>query len=328
MRRYSLWALIVVLMAPLIWAQEKEEPAEQDASTPAQQYAQLVRDHRTALNAFMAEYRKATNAEERRKLLSESYPQPAKYAAKFLELAQQNPDAAVATQALGWILTNASGTPESEAAGKSLLERAAKNPEDPKSLDQLILVATRMRGKLGDEAGSKLLKMASDKQDDPAVFDALASLVSRGQGDLADKAATWLLENQVDNEKLGMICLRTMYSRSESVQDWLRKVVDKSTNATVKGSASYALAKSMLRSNSKNTDQVEQLLESVVQDYGDLKVGRRTLRQMAEGDLFELRNLQIGMTAPDITGEDVDGEAFKLSDYRGKVVVLDFWGDW
>ena len=37
---------------------------------------------------------------------------------------------------------------------------------------------------------------------------------------------------------------------------------------------------------------------------------------------------QIGQTAPEIEGEDIDGQRFKLSDYRGKVVVLDFWGDW
>jgi len=43
---------------------------------------------------------------------------------------------------------------------------------------------------------------------------------------------------------------------------------------------------------------------------------------------FEKENLQLGMTAPDIVGEDVDGVAFKLSDYRGKVVVLDYWGFW
>ena len=43
---------------------------------------------------------------------------------------------------------------------------------------------------------------------------------------------------------------------------------------------------------------------------------------------FEKARLQIGMEAPDIVGEDLDGVSFKLSDYRGKVVVLDFWGDW
>ncbi|MHC4830376.1 MAG: peroxiredoxin family protein [Planctomycetota bacterium] len=32
--------------------------------------------------------------------------------------------------------------------------------------------------------------------------------------------------------------------------------------------------------------------------------------------------------APDIEGEDLDGVSFKLSDYRDKVVLLVFWGDW
>jgi hypothetical protein len=38
--------------------------------------------------------------------------------------------------------------------------------------------------------------------------------------------------------------------------------------------------------------------------------------------------LNIGQVAPEIEGEDLDGKHFKLSDYRGKVVVLDFWGNW
>ena len=38
--------------------------------------------------------------------------------------------------------------------------------------------------------------------------------------------------------------------------------------------------------------------------------------------------LQIGQVAPDFTAPDADEVLFKLSDYRGKVVVLDFWGFW
>jgi hypothetical protein len=38
--------------------------------------------------------------------------------------------------------------------------------------------------------------------------------------------------------------------------------------------------------------------------------------------------LEVGNQAPEISGEDIDGKKFKLSDYRGKVVMLDFWGDW
>jgi len=36
----------------------------------------------------------------------------------------------------------------------------------------------------------------------------------------------------------------------------------------------------------------------------------------------------IGALAPEIAGKDLDGVAFQLSDYRGKVLLLDFWGDW
>ncbi len=36
----------------------------------------------------------------------------------------------------------------------------------------------------------------------------------------------------------------------------------------------------------------------------------------------------VGLEAPEITGVDLDGEEFSLSDYRGKLVMLDFWGDW
>ncbi|HLP25936.1 MAG TPA: redoxin domain-containing protein [Acidobacteriota bacterium] len=38
--------------------------------------------------------------------------------------------------------------------------------------------------------------------------------------------------------------------------------------------------------------------------------------------------LKIGAQAPDFVSQTVDGKAVKLSDFRGKVVVLDFWATW
>lgn len=38
--------------------------------------------------------------------------------------------------------------------------------------------------------------------------------------------------------------------------------------------------------------------------------------------------LDAGNLVPEITGEDLEGTSFKLSDYKGKVIMLDFWGDW
>ena len=48
----------------------------------------------------------------------------------------------------------------------------------------------------------------------------------------------------------------------------------------------------------------------------------------ANAELYEIRNLCAGKPAPEIAGQDVDGKSFKLSDYRGKVVVVSFWATW
>ncbi|MBK7645447.1 MAG: redoxin domain-containing protein [Planctomycetes bacterium] len=65
------------------------------------------------------------------------------------------------------------------------------------------------------------------------------------------------------------------------------------------------------------------LYHRIVKDFSETQTAKRVA-----GQLFRLEFLTLGKTAPDFATEDVEGLAFKLSDYRGKVVVLDFWGFW
>jgi RNA polymerase sigma factor (sigma-70 family) len=60
----------------------------------------------------------------------------------------------------------------------------------------------------------------------------------------------------------------------------------------------------------------------------DLVARKLTLAEVARGRLDEMQNLIEGKPAPEIDGVDFDGKPLKLSDYRGKVVVLVFWGTW
>jgi len=70
--------------------------------------------------------------------------------------------------------------------------------------------------------------------------------------------------------------------------------------------------------------KAEALFERVVKEFPDAKDARgNRLGPLAEGKL-----IGPGKAAPEIEGEDTDGKKFKLSDYRGKVVLLDFWGNW
>jgi AhpC/TSA family len=54
----------------------------------------------------------------------------------------------------------------------------------------------------------------------------------------------------------------------------------------------------------------------------------RSARMPTDRQLALVRGPVVGQMAPEIDGEDLEGTRFKLSDYRGKVVVLDFWGNW
>ena len=76
----------------------------------------------------------------------------------------------------------------------------------------------------------------------------------------------------------------------------------------------------------------EQLFERAAKDYAEIEYRgyskNRLIGKRAEMELFEIRRLAVGMVAPEIEGKDIDGTPFKLSDYRGKVVLLDFWGHW
>ena len=50
--------------------------------------------------------------------------------------------------------------------------------------------------------------------------------------------------------------------------------------------------------------------------------------QSATAKVFRYTNLLVGKPCPDFETADADGNAFKLSDYKGKVTVIDFWGFW
>jgi thiol-disulfide isomerase/thioredoxin len=45
-------------------------------------------------------------------------------------------------------------------------------------------------------------------------------------------------------------------------------------------------------------------------------------------DIAGLESSLVGQLAPDFALEDLEGDAFRLSEQRGKVVVLDFWATW
>jgi cytochrome oxidase Cu insertion factor (SCO1/SenC/PrrC family) len=72
--------------------------------------------------------------------------------------------------------------------------------------------------------------------------------------------------------------------------------------------------------------EVEAVFEQAAAKFGDVKLPfGGTVGDSAKIELFAIRYLAVGKVALEIEGPDQDGKRFKLSDYKGKVVLLYFW---
>ncbi len=198
--------------------------------------------------------------------------------------------------------------------------RTAKTPEDrQKILAQYNQVPATFAG--------RFLEFAQANADDPTAFDALVWVIANdADGKHGDKAIPAIVGRFLDDPKMTRVCQQLSRSTSPAAKKLLQAVMESSKNVDAQGHATYALAKAMVGRSGERNEKAEALLARVIEDFA--KVNNGTLAKTAERDLFELQHLSIGCEAPEITSEDIDGVEFSLADYRGKIVVLDFWGNW
>jgi hypothetical protein len=117
----------------------------------------------------------------------------------------------------------------------------------------------------------------------------------------------------------------------------LKALLEKSPHKPVKAAAAFmqwqsAQGASQMQGKDPSEDPaVLALAKAIVKDYADVKFPydeKQTYGDVAGAFVFVAENLGIGKAAPDQEAIDENGVKFKVSDYRGKVVVLDFWGYW
>lgn len=125
----------------------------------------------------------------------------------------------------------------------------------------------------------------------------------------------------------------TIVNKDTAIED-LRGVFKNNPHSKVKAAAAFALFEQLNKSDAEDEDadevnaEIKKLRKMLVTDFAEEK-DRGGATYLAKIEAIEFaKKLEIGKPVPDIVGEDVDGIEFKLSDYKGKVVVLDFWGDW
>jgi len=277
-----------------------EAEGEDKSAKPAEQYKALLKEY----HGPGTDFRKAKTDEERKTAVERLD----EFSLRFLELAEKNPKDPIAMEALTQVV------------------RAVN------AVDSLIQVAWEMNN---------------------------TAFPAAGKDNSGGRAVALLRRDHFQSDKLGPVCERMSFGIRKEYETFLRGVLQTNPHKDVQGLACLALAE-FLKSRSQKVDlvkdrpefaeryedlfgkdyfkelerqdrakagkEIEAFFEKAAGSYGDVKLPfGATVGERARSELFEIRHLVIGKQAPDIEGEDQDGKNFKLSDYRGKVVLLDFW---
>jgi len=102
----------------------------------------------------------------------------------------------------------------------------------------------------------------------------------------------------------------------------LRGLVGAEMHARTQAPALFALGQ-LLHGEEATRAEGRALLERVAREHSKTQWGT-----LARAMFITPEELEVGQPAPDFFGETIDGFGFNLSDYRGKVVLLDFYGFW
>jgi hypothetical protein len=286
--------LILALSLPIAVSEAQDKPG-----TPAEQYAALLSQYRPVSGGI----RNAKTDLQRKAAVERLGTFPA----KFLKLAEEHPKDPIALVAL---------------------KQAVQAVGSTDSAAQIAWETNRSEFPAGSTDGS------------------------------ASKTVTLLLRDHVLSAKLGPLCDRMRYGYRMEYEKFLRTVLEKNPHRNVRAVACISLAQFLndrlrmvqlaedrpeltkcyeivfgqnylpelqRQRRAKLAKRVELLFERATR-YDDVKIrAGATIAEQAKTALYDIRHLSISKLAPDIAGKDQDGVQFRLSDYRGKVVLLYFW---
>jgi tetratricopeptide (TPR) repeat protein len=306
MRWVAVGALMALVGLPALWARNdvKDKPKEPEKSKVAEEVNAVLMAHQKAVNDYyknIQEKLKNAKTDEERSKIYEGIPKPDETMAKLWDLVEKNPNEKDATRtALQWLLSNY-GYDDKGQKGRD------------KVLDMLIRYHA----------------------DDPKIGPVLNRL-SNVPSAKAEELLRAVLAKNPSKDAKGVACLdlgKYLKNSAELVQQLKAKPEEGKQLEGFLGKETVMKLKET--DAAKLVKEAEAAFEEADSKYGDVVLGKDrntmkniTIADQVAGELFEIRNLAIGKTAPDIAADDLDGKSFKLSDYRGKVVVIDFWGNW
>lgn len=192
---------------------------------------------------------------------------------------------------------------------------------------------------------AKLTRLIRNNGKDPAALEGILVLVEQLGYFLNDEQVELVLVEHLTDPRMGRLCFAVSNRNEPWVEQILQATAARHPERNARAQATYALGDywrnralpygrdvpaagraQWLAEAAKQYTEVRQTYTAVPTPDGHAKLGDKAAAELRR--IENLSRLEVGRPAPEIEGEDTDSVRFKLSDYRGKVVLLDFWGHW
>jgi hypothetical protein len=266
----------------------KRAPA--GAASIGEQLPALATQFANQRQTILEQYRQAQTSDDKQDCLHRYHTLGYLYAREMVQLAESNRGKEVAVQALVFILLNADTTPEAAVAAERLVQHHLD--------DRAMLNLPQRLAHSPSPACAFLLKELAERTKVRAL---------RGEAALALGQALKVPADLVRQNRGATPMLRAWLERrmGATFVERLRKVDPEDLE--------------------KDADKY---LTVALRQYSELNYLTHTIGKQAVAELYELHQLRIGKSVPQIAGHDIEGKHFSLSEVKGQVVLLDFWGHW
>jgi thiol-disulfide isomerase/thioredoxin len=201
-----------------------------------------------------------------------------------------------------------------------------------------------------DQYAERFLALADKHRDHAAALEALKWVLTQidpeegkplpaSQAKLRARALELLLRDHLARPELNDVCLLLSYAADPVSDAALAGIHEKHQDAKTRGVALFGLAWSLSKQaqGCQGTDpgrarwlakEADAKYQAVLDRFADVPLRGTTLGELCRRRLQEVRHLSVGCPAQEIDGDDLDGKRLRLSDFKGKVVVIDFWANW
>jgi len=187
------------------------------------------------------------------------------------------------------------------------------------------LIATSAPEKLFSE---KFYNLAKNHPEDAVSESCCFWLVNHASSpQMREDALALMLKYHLSGETMAKVCYSVGLQRPPNGEKFLRAAIEKSSDPLVRASATFSLAKVLEESSPV---EAAKLLNKVVEDCKDASAppSAKPFIRLAQSELFEMQHLSIGKVAPEIKGEDAQGNPASSEEFKGKILLVDFFGDW